>query len=456
MTLQAISRVAISLNTSGLTREGFGTLIFLTAHNFYKDRVRSYSDTDSIGNDTQTSSNAYAAGTAVFVNDPAPSTLKIGRVIADSVIAPDVLDDAGSLIVGRAVELTITDQNDDIVTASYTTVGGDTVADVVDELKTQIDAGGLDITTTDNGDTLTVARATPFGSGGDFIISAISNAIISAGTLQENIVDALLAINEVDSDWYGLAWENHTSGDDILDLLTSVESQEKLYFIGSSAVESINNAFTLGGTPAAADILARVADTQTGRGITYWHQDADTEFSELTFAAYNFPYDAGSVSWANLQVPMSNAKNPEGNKLTTTQEQNLADRNANWPSIEGNIVYTREGKVAGDEWIDNIRGRDNLQADIQADMFDILTNQQGTKVPYTDKGINVFVGALDKRLNLYKTDRNFLTDPITITVPKAKDITRDVKITRILSGLSFKAKLAGAINMTDIKGSLEP
>ncbi len=457
MPLQDISQVAISLNTSGISRLGFGTPLFLMAHNYNTDRVRSYSDITSIANDQQTTSNGYAAGGSCFGNTPSVKVLKIGRIIADSLVAPQVTDEDGLVITGTTTTITIVDQNEDSVTASYTTIGGDTVADVVDALVATINGGSLDINVTDNGDTFTIARATAFASGGDFTLSDIDNALVTAPTAgQESPVDALTAITEADADWYALAWENHTDFSGISAIITYINAVEKLYFIGSSALETIKEAFTLGGTPSATDIVARVADLKSFRAVTWWHQDADTTFNELAFAGYNLPFDAGSVTWANLKVAVSNAKNDAGNKLTTTQEQNLADRYCNWPSISGGIVYTREGKVSGNEWIDNIHGRDNLQSDIKADMFDMLTNQQGGKVPYTNKGINIAAGLLEKRLNFYKSDRGFLTDPITITVPKAEDIPRSEKITRILEGMSFIGTIAGAIQLTEIRGTLEP
>ncbi|MCP3921263.1 MAG: DUF3383 domain-containing protein [Desulfobacterales bacterium] len=453
MALQDIALVSISLSTSGVQRAGFGTPFFLTAHNYYTDRVRTYTGTTTIGADTQTTSNAFIAGQSVFSNEPSVDNLKIGRLIGDSIISPLVTVD-GSVVTGTTTALTVTDLVGTTVDATYTTIGGDTVADVVDNLVAQINGAGLTVTLTDNGDTFTIARATTYPTE-DFILSDFTNIGIEA-TAVEDAVTGLTAIQLIDDDWYALFWEQHDTLVDIVAMATFIESLDKLYFYGSEASESITTTYTPGSDPSStSDILGYLAEGGYMRTIGWWHDEADTSFNEGALLGYNLPFDAGSITWANIQVPVSAAKNSDGVKLTPTQQQNLADRYSNWAAITGSTVYNREGKVVGNEWIDIIRGRDNLKSDITADMFDILTNQQGTKVPYTDKGINVFSGALERRLNDYKVNRDFLTDPITITVPKSADIPTSEKVTRILDGLEFNATLAGAIQLVDITGVLE-
>ncbi len=465
MALQDISQVSITLSTSGVQRAGFGTPFFLTAHNYFTDRVRTYTGTTTLATDTQTTSNAYLAGQSVFSNEPSVDNLKIARLIGDSIISPLVTDSGGSVVTGTTTGMTVT-VTDTVTPASagsvvitYTTMGGDTVADVVDNLVAQIVAATLSVSVTDNGDTFTIAR---LGTGGgevypdvDFVLSDFTNIGIEA-TAVEDAVTGLTAIQLLDDDWYALFWEQHDTLVDILAMADYIETLDKLYFYGSAALESITDTYTPGSDPdSTSDILGYLAEGGYLRTIGWWHDDADTSFNEGAFLGYNLPFDAGSITWANIQVPVSAAKNADAVKLTPTQEQHLADRFSNWAAIVGSTVYNREGKVVGNEWIDIIRGRDSLKSDLTADMFDILTNQQGTKVPFTDKGINVFSGALERRLNDYKVNRDFLTDPITITVPKSADIPTSEKITRTLDGLEFTATLAGAIQLVDITGTLE-
>jgi hypothetical protein len=459
MALQDIAQVSISLNTSGVSREGFGTPLFITAHNYFSDRVRSYRQASDVALDMTTESNAYKAAVSAFSNNPSVEVLKIGRIIASSDVSPD----PSATTIGSVTKVTITDILGVFVEASYTTQEGDQLSDITSNLVSQINASDVDVVITNNGDSFKVGRNGTFPDA-DFTLSNLQNIGASASddANVESILDAYTEIKKADKDFYLVSWENHSTlgGDDleegILDLAGVIESEQKLYVVGSSAQSTITTPFTQGNEPSEADdVLGFLQSGNFLRTIGWWHQDADSSYNELAYACYNLPFDAGSVVWANLKVQTSNARNAEGNALTATQEINLSNRNANWASVRGGIVYSREGKVVGGEWIDIIRGRDNLQSDLEADLFDLLTNQQGQKLPYTDGGINVIAGVVEKRLNSYKVDRQFLTDPITISVPKAADVSRSDKVSRTLRDLSFRAKLAGAIIVVEITGTLE-
>ncbi len=476
MALQDIAQVSISLQTTGISRQGFGTPLFITAHNYYLDLVRSYSSLSEVAEDFGTDTNAYAAATSVFGNSPAVATFKIGRQIADTKVTVTG-DTSGVYAIGVTIAITVTDAVAGTVTATFTTTSGtETIATVATDLVSDINAvlgtggtGTVAVTDHLNG-TFTITKGTQ-----DFYVSAFENTETEATNIDDtvsasnnNILNTLTDIQDVDNDWYALAWEGRALGGEsidsgtystvgVWDLANTIESLSpvKIYFAGSSASVSITNTYTPGTTPAStSDVLAFLAENNYFRSIGWWHQFADTTFNELEYAGYNLPFDAGSVVWGNNTISLAASKNASGNSLTSTESLRLSTRNANWAAITGDIVYTREGKVSGGEWIDIIRGRDNLQADLEADLFDLLISQQGQKIPYTDAGISLVAGVVDARLQRYKNDRNFLTDPITLEVPQAKDIANSVKITRILEDLTFTATLAGAIMLVDLQGTL--
>lgn len=488
MALQDIAQVSISLQTSGVSRAAFGTPIFLTAHNYFSDLTRSYTKTADVTADTEAGSNAATAALAVFNNNPSVDTFKVGRIIASSIITPNIF--GGSIPTGSIFSITVTDGGGNSVLASYTSLIADTPSIVVTELVADINAilgtgGTAVVLVTNNGDTFTIARAGAFSAGGDdgdFTVSLLANNVVTAAADLDNtntaanasVLNAYSLIQEADNDFYVVTWEGSNlgglttgfsddtatllSGIGVLDVATTIEGagsdDSKLFFVGASDDNGISNTYSVGDTPTGIlDIAAWMAFGNFSRTVTWWHNTATTTFNQLTFAGFNLPFDAGSITWANLRVNVSAAQNSDGKALTQTQQQNLSDKFANWATIQGGIVYTREGKVAGNEFIDIIRGRDNLKSDLEADLFNILTNQQGTKIPYTDKGINLVKGVVDRRLNDYKVNRNFLSD-FTITVPKASDIPQATKITRILEDMSFTATLQGAIQLVDLTGTL--
>jgi len=453
MALQDISQVTISLDSGGITRPSFGIPIFFTAHNYTRNRVDSFSSLTEVSSVFGTTSNAYKAAESVFGNSPSVDTFKIARIVGNTDVTPTVST------LGTTYTITVTDQDGTSVTASATMDGttNTTVSQIIDELVADINAGSQDVLATDNTSYLTLSREGGTYPTVDFKISAVTNLTIAeASSGSESISTAYTSLKLVDNDWYGVAWEDHTDKTNILALAALVEADKKVYFYGSSAVESIDDTYTPGTDPDNLDIIGWLAEGGYFRTIPWWHQDADTTFSELKYCGYNLPYDAGTVVWTNNQLTgIEAAKNPDGFALTTNQQNNLDARNATFLGIKGNVVYTRGGKVSSGEWIDIIHGRDNLESDIALDNFDLLTNQQGSKLAFSDKDINTIAGLLESRLNYYKKQRNFLLDPISITVPKAADIARDEKVARSLSGITFTAKLAGAIIMTDITGKLE-
>ncbi len=488
MALVDIAQVSISLNTSGISRAAFGTPIFLTAHNYFTDLTRSYTKTADVISDTEAGSNPAIAAAAVFNNNPSVDTFKIGRIIASSIVTPNTF--SGSIPTGSIYNITVTDNGGNLVVASYTSLLADTPSDVVTALVAAINAvlgsGGTAVVTVVNGgDFFTIQRSGTFGTlldDSDFSVSALANNVVTADVDLDNtntaaaasVLNAYSLIQAADNDFYVVTWEGSVLGglttgftDDaaaaltgigVLDLANTIQSagddDSKLFFVGASDDDGISNTWASGDTPEGIlDIAAWMAFGNYSRTVTWWHNTATTTFNQLTFAGYNLPFDAGSITWANLRLSISAAQNLDAKALTQTQQQNLADKYANWATIKGGVVYTREGKVAGNEWIDIIRGRDNLKSDLEADLFDKLTNQQGTKIPYTDAGINLIAGVVDSRLNDYKVNRNFLSD-FTISVPKAKDISTATKITRILEDMTFTGTLAGAIQLVDLTGTL--
>ena len=118
--------------------------------------------------------------------------------------------------------------------------------------------------------------------------------------------------------------------------------------------------------------------------------------------------------------------------------------------------------MAAGEWIDVIRFRDWLAEEIKVYVLNVLVNNE--KVPYTDAGIAIIEGAI--RQSLRQGQVNGGIAPVeydeegnknlgyTVTVPLAANISANQKASRILTDVKFTARLAGAIHVVEIKGSL--
>ena len=138
----------------------------------------------------------------------------------------------------------------------------------------------------------------------DYYIKQYSdNITFGASSAGADISDNIQALVDVDPDWYGVTSEFRAQSD-VEELTTETAAREKLYFV------SDNNAASLVGESVPAnpsDLLSILFNANTPRTVGFWHQDGGENgtFPECTFMGYNFPFDAGSVNWKNIQLPSS-------------------------------------------------------------------------------------------------------------------------------------------------------
>ena len=103
-----------------------------------------------------------------------------------------------------------------------------------------------------------------------------------------------------------------------------------------------------------------------------------------------------------------------------------------------------------------------MQEEITVNVFNALVNSD--KIPYTDEGIAIIEAQIRQALELgtrrggiapieYDEDGNE-NYGYTISVPLSSSISANQKATRVLQDVSFTARLAGAIHVVEITGSL--
>lgn len=441
MAITDIANVVISLQTSGVTRAGFGTPIFLSKHRFTAERVTSYGSLNQVAADFPVTSNAYKAAQAVFGNSPAPRTFKIGRVDADLVLTVD------SVATGKVFSFTI---GAGAVSAniSVTATGSDTATTIASAITTAVEASGIasQVVATSALGVVTIAKDGAATS--DFYVQDIVN-LTDTYTSTETAAGALAKCEEADSDFYFVTSEDHSEAW-VLAMAADVEARKKIYFASVSGAAN----YAAKTTPAASgDILGKLQDAGYFRTTALYSHNADTAFPELAWVGYNAPFDAGSVTWTNLRVAIPYGLNALGQVLTPTQQNNIAAKNATFVRREGGLNATRGGLVAGNEQIENIRGRDALEAEMKANLTNLLLNQQGSKLPYTNVGLNQIRSVMNKSLDVFVA-RNFINPDYQVTLPDAREVLASKKAQGLFDEGTFKAVLSGAITLIDIQGTL--
>jgi hypothetical protein len=449
MALQNIVNVSISLDTAPITQAGFGTPIFIGKHRWFPQRHRVYTSATAAAAELGADSDELKAVNAIFSQTPAPTSVMVGRRNGDALLTPTTPTD------GMVFSVTVEDQDGNTLVASYTAESGDTAEDVVDAIKAAIDGDaeiGAATTTTKTGTgastTLTIADA---DTSHQFGVGSLTNIAVSVAST-ETASAVIAAVEEETTDFYYVTAHDHTETF-VLAMAAAIEARSKVYAVSIGTVGSIAAL-----ADPATDILGKLAAGEYFRTIGMFHQNADTSFPECAYVGVGAPRQPGKITWSHKRLAgVSVSAHPTtGKKLSASEKNALADRNANFVEDVGGVAITREGKVVAGEWIDVITSRDLLVARITEAYQSKFINTP--KVPYTDSGINSLRGVLTTTLNRYISNEstpNILDEanPYTTNFPKAADVPFNDKANRVLNA-SFKCYLAGAIHVAFLDGSL--
>jgi hypothetical protein len=438
-----LSIVNISLQDSGVSADGFGIPIFISSHRYFKERVRSYNSLSSVAEDIPLSTLTYSALEQAFSASPSPSTIKVGRREADLTLTVASGSTKANLILGASdgtntfsvtINISSLDSSGAVATAIAAAIEADSnIGSIVDTLVA--------------GSTVIITEASPSDS---YFIKSMSSELTDSYTSTENAAEVLQAIEDVDSDFYFVASDDHTETY-VLQMSDAIEARKKQYFVSLSA----SNALTAYVTGAATDIFGKIKDNGEKRTVMLFSQDADTKFPELYFAAYNSVYPAGSVSWTNLKVSLPLGTS-SGVKLSNTQKGFLASRDVSFVSNIGGNNVLRGGRTASGSRIDAIHGRDNLESDLEVAYNSLLINQQGGKIPYTNAGITQLANICKNTLSRYVV-RGFINAGFEkfVIFPSVDKVSLADKEAGIYQSGTFKAELTGSIDAVGpINGTL--
>nr|WP_289765394.1 DUF3383 family protein [uncultured Acetatifactor sp.] len=192
-------------------------------------------------------------------------------------------------------------------------------------------------------------------------------------------------------------------------------------------------------------------------GYDTGEQPIENEYAALAWMAKCFGYDPGTETW-NMKELASIVPSALG-----TDEKKLLEENGinSFRRYAGSNI-TFGGNMLSGEWIDVIRFRDWLKAEMQINVFNALKTNR--KVPFTDGGIGLIEGQMESTLSKGQTiggiapteydSDDYEIPGYTVTVPLASDLTEAERKSRKLTGCRYTARLAGAIHIVEIHGNL--
>lgn len=438
-TLDDIVRVDIALQTRAVARGEFGIPMIVGPLSTFAERVRVYNRYDDAVEDALPPT-ILAALNDCFAQTPRPSTVKVGRrqVLEFAVTASELigLGDYSLTIAGT--------------TYTFTALASPTAADIATGLKGEIDADmSAVVTATVAGDNLEIAFVDPDDAEIVTLDENLEFVSISPMSGATSVADDLTAINAEDGRWYGMCMVERGVAV-IEDAAEWVETQEKLFVTASDQADILNPALD-------TDIISTLADTQYFRTAIFYHEQAATEYPDAALLGRVLTIQPGAETWA-----LKTLASITPSSLTATERNTVLVKGGNtFEFYQPQLALTTPGKVAAGEWIDVIRFRDWLKDLIQTNMVQMMINRD--KVPYTDAGIQLCVNNLKGSLRTGQRVGGIAPDELDIndksvpgfivTFPRSSEVDAADKAARLLR-LGFVARLAGAIHMVDISGSL--
>ncbi len=265
----------------------------------------------------------------------------------------------------------------------------------------------------------------------------------------EDIKKTLARAND-EAEFYGVHLTEFKTTNDIAAAADWTEAQEKLLCFEYADVENC---------PLKNTQYFRTFGMYSGHAEGYKTEEQPKEnaFAALAEMAKCFCYEPGTETWhlKELTTIVPSAIGAEEKKILNEKHINSFRRYCG-----SNVTFG--GKVLSGEWIDVIRFRDWLKAEIQENVFKAMKGNR--KVPFTDNGIGLIEGAMKKALQKgqdiggiapteYDEDLNAIPG-YTVYVPAASSLSEAERKSRKLTGCKWSARLSGAIHATEISGNL--
>ncbi len=266
---------------------------------------------------------------------------------------------------------------------------------------------------------------------------------VAAKQTGDTLTEVLNRANEIDG-WYGLALAGFNVSD-YKSVADWAESNGKLFGYTVDCADSIENP------------VPTTYSYAFGIGTKKTEVNENNAYLAVAYLAKALTYQAGSETWAYKTL-----SGVEYDEFTTSDIAKLKAAGINYYVLCAGKAITLEGKTCSGEWIDVIRFRDWLLNDMQTRIYNLFI--KNAKVPYTDAGIaliqNQMIASLKEGQSVggiaqteYDDEGNEIPG-FTTTVPTSANIGDANKATRTLAGCSFTARLANAIHIVEISGTL--
>jgi hypothetical protein len=440
MALNDLARVVISTEGPALTQVGFGTLLcaaYFTGIFGANERVRTYASlAAAVSDGFATTTPVYKMLSRAFAQDPRPAQVKVGKRLLPQ--TQTVKFAIGTLQNSTLYGFTMTRNGvsaDVTFTSDASALATEIAAGLVAAAEASTLGASVVAATADAG-----ATAQIVSTAGDVVYYSnwTPNLTFADLTTDPGIATDLAAIRTADADWYGLALDH-----DCLAISKQasiyIETQDAMYFPNVSDTDAMSSG-------VSTDLGAFLKGTSTGRTVVSFDLDDTGGYMGVAAFAERSPYDPGQPG-AGGTFHGKTLAGVTADNLTDTQKANLRAKNYMTYVTTASRGHTLDGKVAGGEFADVVRGLDWFRIRSEEALASVILNAQ--KVPYNDRGISMLKTTLDGIGAQAETNELFTNGTYSSTAPKASAVLTADRRARKLTGLAATAQLAGAIHLVD-------
>lgn len=444
--------VNVSRQTTGVTRQGFGTALILAAFATALARVTTVTKAGwatTLAALGITSGSIYNAFSDYFAQTPSPNTGYLGRVNAErqdvQVTAYDVLTTYTINIIDATAP----------AGTNYTSLAAGSAALAATELAAAITGGSQNVTAAAVSDVVQIT-ADPVGSAFivDTSVAGGAGTIGEASTVtNEDMDDALTAVLAESQDWYGIIAAG-TLGRTVAQqklVAAWAESNERLYIAGSADANIPD--LTVGADVSTSIAGYCKAQSYKNTAVIYnSHQDpsGDDEYHDAAWLGRCLQADPGTINWNHKNLSSVTTDTD----ITGTRRTNMGNKGCSWYETTGGSSRTQLGYQQGQngygDFIDVTRAIHWLKIRMEEALASLL--QRVDKVPYTDSGIGSVKAEI--RGVIEEAVDNGAVESYTIETDTAAESSTANKVARHYPGVDWTAVLAGAINSIAVTGTV--
>lgn len=436
-TLDDIVNPVITLESSGITGFGFGTIMVaaslpsaVTAL-WGPDIVRPYtkaSDMLAASEGFLAKDQAYKIVARAFAQNPKPALVKVGRrTLPQTQI---VTFHPTNTTPGFVNTLSIQGAQ-----VTHTNGAAETATTISTAMISAINALPADKVLAAVHDTTDFKCTSDAGFVAEY--TGIAGFSVEDTTVDPGIATDLTAIKAADRDWYHLLIDSF--GADEIEAAASWCDTEGFVFFqaGGGDTNVITEAYS---SSSPADIASTLKASGIARTAYWWNQDLSFGLAAAICGEEATRVPGSSIyRYKNLSGPRPS------DQLTAAQVAKLVSKNANYYQTLGNLGRTMSGKIAGSSYIyiDNVIFLDWWRNTCQVNLVGWLVS--APKRAFTDASIEQAKGKIEATNAAGVASGGITPGSAVVTAPKAADVPAAEKEARNLPDMTSSFQLAGAI-----------